>query len=420
MKRRDLIVVDGSGPFADGQPASGRAARAIFLRVIRECVWPHKRLMLILLIAMSFTAATAGALPFILQKVGDGIFVKKSTTLLFTLPLLVLLVMTLRAAADWATTVTEASLGTKVVADLRARMFDTIAAADLAWIQRNHSGRFVSTFSHEAPIVNQYVVKVLSGLFKNGMSVALLIGAMLYMDWRLGSVVLIGAPLAILNLRHQKVRIKHSSRRSMAAPGDLSSMLTQTLQGMRIVKAYGQEAREAQRLRQTVSAMRRLVMKTIRSRATISPIWDAVVGIGLAAAILYGGWQGIEGRVTLGQFMGFMTAALLAFQPLKALTGIQATLTEGLLAAERVFGVIDHVSHVTESPAAKPLRVSVGAITLRNISFSYEEGGPAALNDLSLEIPAGQRVALVGPSGAGKSTVLNLILASSTRRAARC
>lgn len=409
MKKRELNVVAGDNLSFAGEPSKPHAARSIFARVVRECVWPHGRPIAILICSMAITAGTVGALPFLLQQVGDGIFVQKDRTLLFVLPLLVVFVMTLRAAADWATTVTEASLGTRVVAELRSRMFDTIAAADLAWIQRNHSGRFVSAFFYDAPNVNSAVVKVLTGLFKNGLSVVILLGAMLYMDWRLGSVVLIGAPLALLNLRHQKIRIRRSARRTMAVSGDLSSMLTQTLQGMRIVKAYGQEGREAQRLRETVSTIRKLLMKTIRSRATVGPIWDAVIGIGLAAAILYGGWQGINDRVTLGQFMGFMTAALLAFQPLKALAGIQATLSEGLLAAERVFGLIDHASHVTESPGAKRLRVASGAITFKKVNFSYEDGGPV-LADFDLDIAAGQKLALVGPSGAGKSTVLNLIL----------
>jgi ATP-binding cassette, subfamily B, bacterial MsbA len=186
-------------------------------------------------------------------------------------------------------------------------------------------------------------------------------------------------------------------------------MLTQTLQSMRVVKAYGQEANEALRFRRIVHNIRKYFMKATRTRAAVGPIWEVMSGLGFAAAILYGGWQGIYGNVTLGAFMGFMTAALLAFQPMKQLASIHATLSEGLLAAERVFAVIDYASHVTEKRGAKPLHVTAGAISFRDVNFSYETGGPI-LSGFSLEIPAGQKLALVGPSGAGKSTVLNLAL----------
>ena len=393
----------------DNVPGAEHAPLPMFLRLLRECIRPNWKILAVAIAAMLVTAATAGALPFLLQRVGDHIFVGKDANLLFVLPVLVLVVMSLRAAADWVATVAEGALGARIVAELRMRMFDTIAGADLAWIQRNHSGHFVSAFFNDAPTVDRAATKVVTGLFKNGMSVLFLVGAMFYMDWRLALVVLVGAPLAVLNLGHQKKRIKRAVGQTLQESGDLNSMLTQTLQGMRVVKAYGQEAYEARRVRRIVRNIRKYLMRITRSRASVGPVWEAMTGVGLAAAILYGGWQGIYGNVTLGHFMGFMVAALLAFQPLKALATLQATLSEGLLAAERVFTLIDHASHVTERPGAAALKVAAGAIAFRNVDFAYDRG-PLVLRDFSLAVGPGQKVALVGQSGAGKSTVLNLIL----------
>nr|MBA3518688.1 ABC transporter ATP-binding protein [Hyphomicrobiales bacterium] len=212
-----------------------------------------------------------------------------------------------------------------------------------------------------------------------------------------------------IHLRRQKKRINRAVRRSMQETGDLGSMLTQTLQSMRVVKAYNQEESEARRFGRIVGNVRKYLMRTIRSRAAIGPASEALTGLGIAAAVLYGGWQGVYGNVSLGHFMGFMAAALLAFQPLKNLATTQATLSEGLLAAARVFSLIDHASHVTERPGARPLDVPRGAVSFQNVAFGYESGS-LILSDFSLEIAAGQKVALVGRSGAGKSTVLNLLL----------
>lgn len=382
---------------------------AIAVRLVREYVLPNWKLVALALGAAATSAATVGAFPFLMQKVADGVFVGKDSTLLYVLPPLIFLVSMLRAGAEWLASVTEAAIGSKVVADLRNRLFNTLALADLGWLQRNHSGRFVSAFGYDTPIVDRAAIRVLTTVIRHSLTVVVLLGAMIYMDWRLSLVALIGIPFGIYRLGRQRRRIKGSVRRSLQETGDLGSMVSQTLQSIRIVKAYGQEEAETSRFGGLTERVRKLTMRTARQRATVNPISEAVTGVGIGLAVLYGGWQGIYGGVTLGHFMGFMTAALLAFQPMRALAGAQASLTEGLTAAARVFSIIDHAARITEAPDARPLKTGKGAITFRNVTFGYEEGRDV-LRDFSLSIEGGQKVALVGHSGAGKSTVLNLLL----------
>ena len=394
----------------DARPDEDFVGWPILKRLVRECFLPRWRLIAVTITAMTISAATAGAIPFLLQRVGDDVFVEKDTTLLFILPLLVVLVVLVRAAVNWTSAIVDGTLSTKIAAELRMRMFDTVAMADLAWIQGFSSGRFVSAFVADVGAVDRAGTRVLTALVKNGLSLIFLTGAMFYMDWRLSLLVLIGAPIAIFNLGKQKRRVRQATGQSLQISGEFNSLLTQTLQGMRVVKAYGQEANEAKRVGNVVRLIRKYIMKGTRSRATVSPVWEICTGVGVAAVIFYGGWQGIYGNVTLGHFMGFMTAGLLAIQPMRVVAGIQISLTEGLLAAQRVFDLIDYTSYVTEKPDARPLRVEGGAVSLNDVEFSYGTSEGPVLRSLNIDIPAGSKVALVGPSGAGKSTVLNLIL----------
>ena len=225
---------------------------SVFARIVRECIKPHWRLFAISAGCMAITSATSGAMPLLLQRMGDDVFVGKNPTLLALLPILVVLVITVRALCGWLGSVADASLGTKIVAELRFRMFDTIAAADLAWIQGFASGRFVSACLGDTASVNAAGTKIITGVFQNGLTVIFLLCAMFYLDWRLSLVVLLGAPFAIVNLTRQKKRIKHATGRTFQESGILSGRLTQTLQSMRVVKAYGQEATETMRLREAV------------------------------------------------------------------------------------------------------------------------------------------------------------------------
>ena len=187
----------------------------VFVRLLRECMLPHWRIALVATVAMILAGATSGVMPFLLQRVGDDVFVGKNATLAMLLPLLMIATVLLRAVTDWVATVADGSLGTKIVADLRYRMFDTIAAADLAWIQGNHSGRFVSTFVNDVLIIDRAATRVMFNLFRNVVSAVFLLGAMFYMDTLLSLFVLVGAPIGVFYLARQRKRIRRASGRSM-------------------------------------------------------------------------------------------------------------------------------------------------------------------------------------------------------------
>lgn len=386
-----------------------RSGAQVILRILKEFVLPRRALVARSLVTMIFGAATTGALPFLMQTAADRIFVAKDVQILYVLPLIVVAVMALRSLAEYDNRITEARISGEIVAELRKRLFDRLARADLAFLQASHSARFVSVFASDASVVNAAASQTLTALVKNLLTAAALIVAMMWLDWVLGSLVLVSLPFAVYLMGRQRKKLHKSVKTALSGSGDIASMVSQTLQGIRVVKAFGQEREEADRAGRVIERTRVAQLTTQRTRALTGPFTEGLSGIGFAAAIFYGGSQGIAGRLTLGDFMGFMAAAMLIYQPLKAVAGLQNVLTEGVIAARRVFAILDVEPTIREKPDAAPLDVHAGSIRFSDVHFSYSEGTPV-LRGVTLDIPGGSKVALVGPSGAGKSTLLNLVL----------
>ena len=190
--------------------------------------------------------------------------------------------------------------------------------------------------------------------------------------------------------------------------GDFSSLLSETFQGARHVKAYSMEAYESERARSIIERIFKLYMKGARTRALASPIMEALGGVAIALVIFYGGGQVVAGKQEPGAFFAFVTALLLAYRPLKSIANLNTVMQEGLGAAQRVFAVLDERADIVEAEDAVPLKVGEGAVRFNSVRFAYGEDA-AVLDGIALDVPGGQTVALVGPSGAGKSTLLNLV-----------
>jgi subfamily B ATP-binding cassette protein MsbA len=218
-------------------------------------------------------------------------------------------------------------------------------------------------------------------------------------------------PLAVLPIVKIGRRMRKVSTNTQEQLGAFTALLSETFQGARHVKAYGMEAYEKSRAAKVIEDVYRLACKAARTRSLSHPIMESLGGIAILLVILYGGSQVITGTRTTGQLFSFITALLLAYEPMKRLAQLNANLQEGLAAAARVFDMLDAPAAIVDAPDAQPLAIRGGAIRLERVRFAYRAGekDAPALNGISIDIPAGKRIALVGASGAGKSTVLNLI-----------
>jgi subfamily B ATP-binding cassette protein MsbA len=343
-----------------------------------------------------------------MQPVLDRIFVAREGSLLLLIAGAALVLAIVKGLADYGEAVLMTLVGQRVIADVQIALFARLMRADLAYFQANSTGTLISRFTSDAALLRGTAANVLAAIGKDAVTVVFLVGVMFYQDWLLGLVSFFVFPLAIRPIVGIGRRIRRVTASTQAEIGQFTTLLNQTFQGARHVKAYGMEQYEERRAAGLIERLFALIDRGIRTRSRASPMMETLGGAAIAVVILYGGHQVISGGRTPGALFSFITALLLAYQPLKSLANLNASLQEGLAAAQRIFEVLDVEPTIRDRPGARPLRITGGEIRFDNVSFSYVPGA-VAIDRISLTIPAGCTVALVGPSGAGKSTILNLI-----------
>jgi subfamily B ATP-binding cassette protein MsbA len=287
------------------------------------------------------------------------------------------------------------------------------ASSPTSFYDRTSPGSLIARFINDITVLRNSATNTFTGIGKDSLTTLVLVGVMFYEDWLLALVAFLAFPTAILPMAKLGRRMRKVSSTRQAEVGRLTTLLDETFQGIRHVKAYGMEGYEVGRARERIDRVFRLNMKADHTRYLLHPIMETLGGLAVVAVILYGGHQVIGDTRGAGSFFAFIFALLLAYEPIKRLTRLHVRIQEGLAAAERVFRLIDQEPRIVERPQAGALRISGGTLRFEQVNFTYEseDSGArvAALRDIDLVVPSGQTVALVGPSGAGKSTVLNLI-----------
>jgi ATP-binding cassette, subfamily B, bacterial MsbA len=383
--------------------------RALWKRLIREFLRPHFGRMGLAVLCMVVVAAAQSANIILLKGVFDKIFVDKGGySLLYLFAGAVFALAVIKGFADYFQTVLMTTIGQRVVAEIQVKLFKKLIHADLAFFHNTPTGQLISRFTTDANMLRNAATQSLIGLGRDLLTLLGLIGSMFYTDWRLALIALVFFPTAILPIQRVSRRMRKVSINFQEEMGRFNTLLNQVFQGARHVKAYGMEAHETQRAVEVTERVYKLVERVSRIRSAASPVMESLGGVTVAAIILYGGYQVMDGTRTVGDLMGFIAALLIAYAPFKSVASLQVSQQEGLAAAQRIFQVMDIEPAIQDRPDARPLAITGGAIRFEGVHFHYGEHTPA-LNGIDLEIPAGRKTALVGPSGAGKSTILNLI-----------
>jgi ATP-binding cassette, subfamily B, bacterial MsbA len=386
----------------------GARTAALVWRLARDFMRPHVLRIALAFVLMGAAAGSTALRAWLMQPVLDKIFVGRDAALLPVIAGAALAIAIIKGSADYGEAVLMNRVGQRVIADIQKALFGRLMRADLAYFHDHPSGTLISRFTSDAALLRSAAANVLGAIGKDALTVIFLVGVMFYQDWLLALVSFFVFPVAIRPIVGIGRRMRRVSANTQAEIGQLTTLLSQTFQGARLVKAYGMEDYEERRAAGLFERLFALIDRATRTRSRASPMMETLGGAAIAVVILYGGHQVIAGSRTPGAFFSFITALLLAYQPLKSLANLNATLQEGLAAAQRIFQVLDVEPAIRDLPGAAPLRVGGGEIRFDRVRFGYAPGA-VALDRVSLTVPAGHTVALVGASGAGKSTILNLI-----------
>src|SRR5882762_426640 len=381
---------------------------ALVGRLARDFMRPHLRRIVLAFLLMGLAAGSTAGRAWLMEPVLDRIFVAREGSLLLLIAGGAFALALVKGLADYGEAVLMTRVGQRVIADVQIALFARLMRADLAYFHAHPTGTLVSRFTNDAALLRGAAANVLGGIGKDAVTVVFLVGVMFYQDWLLALVSFFVFPLAIHPIVGIGRRIRRVTANTQAEIGQLTTLLSQTFQGARHVKAYGMEEYEERRAAGLFERIYALADRANRTRARATPLMETLGGAAIAVVILYGGHQVISGTRTPGAFFSFITALLLAYQPLKALAILNANLQEGLAAAQRVFQLLDIEPAIRDQPAARPLRIETGEVHFEQVRVGYHPGA-VALDEISLTVPGGGTVALVGPSGAGKSTMLNLI-----------
>ncbi|MSP02158.1 MAG: ABC transporter ATP-binding protein [Acetobacteraceae bacterium] len=382
------------------------ATRALLARLWRDHV-RHYKPALALVLGLSAAMAGATALyPLVLRQAGI-LFSRADPTLVWQIPLLVILVTCLKAITQYFQNVQSQNLVLRVIRDLQDRMFAHLTRTDLARIEREAPAQLATRFTTDATLIREALTRTVNGL-ADVVTVIGLVASMIYMDWMLSVLAALLYPIAAVPIQRIGQRVRRASGGMQETIGQTAALLNESFAQARTVRAYRLEGIETKRARAAFRSLYGTLLAITKSRSRVEPVLEVLGGIAIALVIAFEAWRATFSDHTLGDFGAFVAALLLAARPLRALGSLNSALQEGLAGLVRVFAVIDEPARIQDSPDAKPLPPGTGHVRFEQVGFVYPDGR-VALDGLSFEALPGQTVALVGPSGAGKSTALALI-----------
>lgn len=381
--------------------------KRIYLRLLHHAA-PYWRVFLVAILSMVVLAITEPAIPALLKPTFDSSFVEKDLDTVALMAVLVVVLFLIRGLSSYLSALTLAWVASKVVMDLRTRMFEKLISLPSTALDQQTSGSLISKVTYNAAQVTEACTQVVTILVRDSIAVVGLLAWMLYLNWKLTLIAVAVAPVIIAVVRYFSRRLRNVSLSLQENMGGITHVLQESIEGQKVVRSFGGQEYEKNRFDEASNRVRRYEVKFASAASANAPVAQFVTAIGLSVMLYLAAVQVKEGTITIGTFVSFFAAMGLVFSPLKRLTGVNGRLQKGIAAAQSIFALIDEASE--PDTGTREIARARGKIEFDDVEFRYREKRQPALRNVSLVIEPGESVALVGASGSGKTTLISLIL----------
>ena len=371
-------------------------------------LWPYWKRLLASVICMLLVSGSNLVVPWIIKDVVDEVLTNKNVQMLHLVIAAILVVFLIRGLTTFGHKYLMGYIGQRVITDLRKRLFGHLQKLSISYYDKRRTGEIMSNLTNDiaalqAAIVDNFIMLVQEAAIFVGSFIS-----MIYLQWKLTILCLVIVPLVSFTIKFFGRKLHTSGRSVQERLADVTAMLQETIQGVRIVRSFNRSDYEMDRFNHVNESNFKATMKTIQQGSQMTPFVEFFAALAVTAIIWYGGMSVIDGVMTSGELIAFLIYAINLANPTKRVADAFGNIQKALAAADRVFAILDTKPEIQDKPGAKALVVKEGRVEFRHVAFAYEKGHPV-LTDINFTAQPGQTIAIVGPSGSGKTTIANIL-----------
>ena len=379
----------------------------LYLRIL-SYIKPYMHRLLFAMVCTIMAAAGNLYIPWIIKDMIDEVLADKNGTMLNWIAASIIAIFIVRGLFWYGQNYLMSYVGQSVIIDIRAAVFKKLQRLSVSFYDKNKTGTIMSYVTNDVNALQSAMVENTIEMITEGFILIGSVVAMIYLDWRLTLFTVCTFPVVLWFMEFFGKKIRKTGGRIQECTADITSVLQESVASARVIKSFVREDYEVDRFDVENKANFRANMKNAQLMATLTPVVELVAAIGVTMIIWYGGNNVINGTITAGSLVAFLTYAVNISNPIKRLTRVIGNIQKALAAAQRVFMIIDMPEEIAESRDAQQLPEVSGKVEFQNVSFAYNDKGNV-ITDLSFSVKPGEVIAIVGPSGAGKSTIANLL-----------
>ena len=369
----------------------------------------HLKKIIIAVVFSFLVAGSTSGIAYLLDPAIEKIFIEKDKTLIYLIPILIIVAFFTKGMSLYLAKIIMISVSQELKADVQKDMLKSLISSDTNFIDSAHTGKFISNLTVDVSLIVNLISTALLNLIKDSLTLIGLIFVMFYQNWKLSLVAIIMIPLATIVARSLGKRMTKATRQTMESSATFTTRLVEIFKNHKLIKSFQNEKFENERSSKDIQSLKEKGIKMAIIFIRNTPIMETLTGIMIAALIFYSGILIKNNELEINNFFSFLAAMMLAYQPVRALAGLNIAINQGISAAGRILPIIDKENEIKENPNLPNLNIKEANIIFENVNFSYEKNEKKVLSETNLDIKGGKMTALVGLSGAGKSTILNLI-----------